>query len=571
MRKGWYKVLRAKIDVEAVKEDLTIKASMFDGETMYCFDDTDDKYLGVPHHYGTNKFGVRKDLSEGNDCTFDSLPDPTHPLAPKGQSVFFNDTLEAVKTLDRVVATAGTGVGKTILCLYVAGKMGKVALVVVPTDALVRQWVDRTTSDISLDLNPSEIGLVQQDTCDYKGKKIVLASMKTLVRREYSDEFYDHFGLILWDEIHKFAADQMSQVLCQFNTRYQLMVTATLKRKDGKDKAIRLWSGDPAVNAAGMAPVPVTYRFIKYKHSEMPQRVYRHMMQMNVVQKQINDLQDIIDDPDTHYSVKSSMIRDKKQAFRRLMNLKKIAMAIYKVEMAKDEKRNTALTNLMMSAYEKDRCILGISDSVKQLQEVHANMIAAGVPEDKICLFVDQLYTGLTTVSVKCHEDTKIETVKQGKGEIEINYNCTIRITKVSVTINGEGLENKKFRNKIINEVQHLMDAWGEVKIKDKMKKVSKDLIEKQLSDKSMRVYLASYGVMEMGIDVPWLDTGFDLTPRTEATQVIGRIARICKGKAKAFWFSLWDEGYPEAIEKTNKKRRKELKGLSYVTVVDPK
>ena len=75
-----------------------------------------------------------------------------------------------------------------------------------------------------------------------------------------------------------------------------------------------------------------------------------------------------------------------------------------------------------------------------------------------------------------------------------------------------------------------------------------------------MKIYLSTYGVMKMGVDVPWIDAGIDLTPRVEGIQVIGRIRRIWEGKQRPVWYTPMDIGLSNIITNINKARLKDYR-----------
>ena len=605
MKKGWYKKLKEHIaDLDGLKDELTLKPFMGDEEPLKVYSE-DDEYIGVPYNFGVSLWGDRKDRVEGADAEYTHFPDPHHPMAPKGQPEFFSDAVEAIKALERVMVIAGTGTGKTQCGLNTIAKLGKVGLVVVPTNELVNQWVARAISDTALNLSPDDVGMVQQDVCDYVGKKIVVASLKSLWSRTYEPEFYEHFGIVVYDEVHRSAADKMLTTMCLFPAKYQMGLTATLKRSDGKDKALRMWLGEPAVTANGMKPVNVTYNFIPYRHNTVPKKVRFYESKIMSLTGQLADL-------DRTIRIANPAVAGQLKATRRavnnsLMNTRKISVSIYKHEIAADTVRTDWLCEILKKLYLKDKVALGISCSTKQLQYAHEKLIGMGVRPEDICIFADQLYTGLKRMSFAVTDKELIGYIKANKKEIEIKFNCTIRVSVKSVTVNGECLNSASTRNQIKAEIKSQMSlvtdsrkreilskrtriylsryatykhisrvalihtCCGEFSIKDKMKKVSKAEIREMLTNQDMKIYLATYGVMSMGVDVPWISCGVDLSPQKEATQVIGRIARIYKGKITAYWFSPYDIGYPSGLKKVNDARKKEMESLSYVTVKERK
>lgn len=57
------------------------------------------------------------------------------------------------------------------------------------------------------------------------------------------------------------------------------------------------------------------------------------------------------------------------------------------------------------------------------------------------------------------------------------------------------------------------------------------------------RIIFATYGMFKYAVDVPRLDAGIDATPRSEGTQLIGRIRRPFPGKPRPIWFTVRDIG----------------------------
>lgn len=55
------------------------------------------------------------------------------------------------------------------------------------------------------------------------------------------------------------------------------------------------------------------------------------------------------------------------------------------------------------------------------------------------------------------------------------------------------------------------------------------------------RIILATKGMMKLGVDVPRLDAGVELTPLADATQALGRVRRPLEGKEQALWYSILD------------------------------
>lgn len=73
---------------------------------------------------------------------------------------------------------------------------------------------------------------------------------------------------------------------------------------------------------------------------------------------------------------------------------------------------------------------------------------------------------------------------------------------------------------------------------------ISKTKQTKETLDKikeSAQIIFATYGMMTEGIDIPRLDAGIDATPRSAATQLIGRIRRPMPDKKMPVWITIRD------------------------------
>lgn len=158
------------------------------------------------------------------------------------------------------VLKAPTGSGKTIMSLKGIARLGVSTLVVVPTDHLVDQWIERIIQ--ALGLKRAQIGRVQGDVCDFIGKEIVLGSLMSLYKpQRYPKALYREFGLIVGDEVHRWGAEKMSWVAHQFYARQRLGLTATFNRADGRDVNVEAHVGQIEVEAKIDILKPKVFRF----------------------------------------------------------------------------------------------------------------------------------------------------------------------------------------------------------------------------------------------------------------------------------------------------------------------
>lgn len=138
----------------------------------------------------------------------------------------------------------GCGKGKTIQALLYAATRQVKTLVIVDRDFLADQWLGEIKKCFWFP-NVS-VGRVQaQDRT--VGEKLTIALVHTLSQQEFPKEFYDQFGLVIYDECQSAGAPTFIDVLPLFAGE-RLLLSATPHRRDGMEAAFMLHGG-------GMTPV----------------------------------------------------------------------------------------------------------------------------------------------------------------------------------------------------------------------------------------------------------------------------------------------------------------------------
>lgn len=198
---------------------------------------TDRKgYIGVPRQFGLD-YADRRGI-EVVDRTSPGRPATIRKTVElrEGQGEFIDDLLAQSEDDYDAVAKAGTGKGKTTMSLDVLRNLQSTAIIVVDQENLMAQWIERAQEQFGV--TSEEIGIVQGPVCEYKGKTIVIAMVQTLVQRKMPAEFYDYFGVAVFDEVHVMGAPTYSRALMMFSARFRFGVSATPERGDSLDKLI---------------------------------------------------------------------------------------------------------------------------------------------------------------------------------------------------------------------------------------------------------------------------------------------------------------------------------------------
>lgn len=143
---------------------------------------------------------------------------------------------------DKILSLA-CGKGKTVVTLHSLcedAPHNLPALVVVHTQVLMEQWIKMIRRHVCMGLDT--VGRIQGEVCDVKGHAFVVGMLQSLVQREYPSWIYEHFRVVVYDEVHRLGAPQFSKVAPMFlGTRWGL--SATHKRQDGNDKVFKLHCG----------------------------------------------------------------------------------------------------------------------------------------------------------------------------------------------------------------------------------------------------------------------------------------------------------------------------------------
>tara|TARA_B100001093_G_scaffold448843_1_gene454697 strand:+ start:657 stop:2108 length:1452 start_codon:yes stop_codon:yes gene_type:complete len=131
------------------------------------------------------------------------------------------------------------GFGKTVLALKIISLIKLKTLIIVHKEFLLNQWVER----INEFLPDAKIGRIQGPIIDIENKDIVIGMLQSLSMKEYPDDQFCSFGLLIVDEVHHSPAETFVRALQKIVTKHTLGLSATMKRKDGLHKVFELFLG----------------------------------------------------------------------------------------------------------------------------------------------------------------------------------------------------------------------------------------------------------------------------------------------------------------------------------------
>lgn len=251
-----YKNTLTPLQLTKIRKDLTVKpfsptASSFGPAANIVtypiyLEDTKNPKIYVPYFYGLREFGTPQEtkITDGIEISPHHATYTGYALRPQQQIV-------ARTYLDHVHAPANapkaggllelhTGFGKTLVANYLMSQLRRKTLIVVHTEFLMGQWQE----NIERALPHARIGTIQGEKVDITDKDIVIGMLQSLSQKNYPQEVFNQFGLLIIDEVHHISSEVFSRILAKITTKYSLGLSATMDRADRTTWVIKAYMGD---------------------------------------------------------------------------------------------------------------------------------------------------------------------------------------------------------------------------------------------------------------------------------------------------------------------------------------
>jgi len=357
---GWYGIDTSRLgrfEVANIKRECTFTPKItYGGESpdpIQLYKMRGSRLL-VPTSYGLNKFpneNIREELSKGRRIEVPKFPNPNHPSVenPAMQQAFMDDMLRCALDNYAFCAEAPTGSGKTVVGLNTAGKLGRTTLVLVHLERLCTQWVKEIQQHLGIPLD--RISIIRGDKMDFQGKDFCVGLYQSISKEgKYPPDFYDYFGTVIFDEVHKTGARLLSQCLPLFNANVRIGLSATMERSDGCEKIYQMHLGAVQCKSEAEAMEMICYP-INYKSS-------------------------------VKYPTKGNISH---------MILHKIA--------SRDKQRNKLLVNIISKLYHNNRNILVTSHLLDHLKHLQSLLVKANIPIEDTGLFISSNAANLDDIA----------------------------------------------------------------------------------------------------------------------------------------------------------------------------
>lgn len=271
--------------IERIKQELTLSNPKYEAAKQYSrygagkineenvfYQETSNKLL-LPRN-----FPIPKNVDLTADETVAGLPaflrfkgklrDYQADFLATVEDTFFDTTFEVP-----------CGHGKTTMAIYQACKFNVKTIVLLPTNYLLNQWIDRVTEYVGkkpfvitnegLRKSPKGVELISYINSIVSNNDIYLLSFDMLlsitttnnieasISRQSLDQLLNSIGFCILDEAHRVGATTYMEVMQHMRASRRLALTATFRRKDNREKILQYHFGETFSLASRFPPALV--------------------------------------------------------------------------------------------------------------------------------------------------------------------------------------------------------------------------------------------------------------------------------------------------------------------------
>lgn len=154
---------------------------------------------------------------------------PDLMLTPRDYQIEISDSIASKENL---IVRAGAGAGKTVAAMLFVTRAKRTTLVVVHSNALRKQWLERIESDMGI--RARSVGTIQGAKQDLRPITVGMAqSLAKLDERRWK-QVNEYFGVLVQDEVHIAGASSFNSVIDRSAARYRIGISDSERRKDGR-------------------------------------------------------------------------------------------------------------------------------------------------------------------------------------------------------------------------------------------------------------------------------------------------------------------------------------------------
>ena len=246
-----------------IRQELMVQAKVANSpvltEPFPIYLESPDK-IYVPRYYGLKKFGtIDIKITDGTEINLNfsgKLRDYQERIVKK-----YIDHVTNNKFIGGGLIDLPCGMGKTIIAINIITKLNRKTLIIVHKGFLLNQWIER----IKEFCPEAKIGYIQGQVIDIQDKDIVIGMLQSLSMKEFPQDLFKKFGLLICDEVHHISSEVFSRAMQKIVTRYSLGLSGTMVRKDGLTNVFKLFLGEIVHKEKRKADDNVLVKGIYYK------------------------------------------------------------------------------------------------------------------------------------------------------------------------------------------------------------------------------------------------------------------------------------------------------------------
>jgi superfamily II DNA or RNA helicase len=145
--------------------------------------------------------------------------------------------------------------------LFISHLLGVKTLIIVNKETLLEQWKEQIIKFTGI-----VPGIIQGTKIDTE-PKICIGMIQSISMKEYPDSF-SNFGFTIYDETHHYCSKIFSNVFFKIRTKYNLGLTATIKRADKLEYVLEWFLGRIAVDVKLLIIEPQVHIYKFYEYSD---------------------------------------------------------------------------------------------------------------------------------------------------------------------------------------------------------------------------------------------------------------------------------------------------------------
>jgi len=177
--------------------------------------------------------------------------------------------------------SAPTGSGKTIMALALIADRRQPTLIIVHTQDLADQWVNRV--ETFLNIPEAEIGRIGGGKKKI-GTHITVALVQSLYK--CAEEIAPHIGFLIVDECHRCPSRTFTEAVSLFDSKYMMGLSATPWRRDNLSQLIFWHLGDvqysinknQLIDSGDILDAEIVERQTEFKPHHDPSKAYSKML-----------------------------------------------------------------------------------------------------------------------------------------------------------------------------------------------------------------------------------------------------------------------------------------------------